>query len=398
MSGYNVIIGQSGGATAVINASLVGAVETALQDVRIDGIYGMRYGIEGLLQEQIVDLRQEQQSIWSQLLYTPSAALGSCRYKLKEGDAERAIAILRRYDIHHFLYIGGNDSADTAHQLALAAQHAHYELYAISVPKTIDNDLPFTDHCPGYGSAARFIAQATIDSTMNTLSMPWHYPVKVIETMGRDAGWLAASSALGKRNDADPPHVILFPEQRFNEESFLTQVEDFYRHFGYVIVVAAETIKDEKGQALGSAEQTGTDAFHHPLLSGTGQVLVNMITSHLKLRARFEKPGDLQRMSSQHVSTVDREEARLVGQAGIRALLNSETDKMVSLVRHNEPEYHCTTRLAELAQIANQQRLLPDQYLNESKTMVTQAYRDYALPLVGEPLHLFPSLQMQGVR
>jgi 6-phosphofructokinase len=398
MSGYNVIIGQSGGATAVINASLVGAVETALQDERIEGIYGMRYGIEGLLQEQIVDLRQEQQSIWSQLLHTPSAALGSCRYKLKEGDAERAVEILRRYDVRYVAYIGGNDSADTAHQLAQAAQHADYELHTISVPKTIDNDLPFTDHCPGYGSAARFIAQSTIDSTMNTLSIPWHYPVKIIEAMGRDAGWLAASSAIGKRNEAEPPHLILFPEQRFNEENFLSQVQEIYRRFGYAIIVAAETIKDEKGQALGSAEQTGTDAFHHPLLSGTGQTLVNMVTNHLKLRARFEKPGDLQRMSSQHISSVDRDEARLVGQAGIRALLDGETDKMVTLVRRNEAEYHCTTGLVELSQVANQQRLLPDEYLNESKTMVTQAYRDYALPLVGEPLQHFSALQMQGVR
>ena len=398
MSGYNVIIGQSGGATAVINASLVGAVETALQDVRIGGIYGMRYGIEGLLQEQIVDLRQEQPSIWSQLLHTPSAALGSCRYKLKEGDAERALAVLRRYNIHHMLYIGGNDSADTAHQLALAAERAHYELYAISVPKTIDNDLPFTDHCPGYGSAARFIAQSTIDSTMNTLSMPWHYPVKIIEVMGRDAGWLAASSALGKRSDEEPPHLILFPEQRFNENRFLTQVQEIHHRYGYVIVVAAETIKNEKGQALGSAEQTGMDAFQHPLLSGTGQALVTMVTSQLKLRARFEKPGDLQRMSSQHISIVDRDEARLVGQAGIRALLDGKTDKMVTLVRYNEPRYHCTTGLVELADVANQQRLLPDEYLNESKTMVTREYRDFALPLIGEPLQHYPTLQMQGVR
>ena len=398
MSGYNIIIGQSGGATAVINASLVGAVETALQEVRIDGIYGMRYGIEGLLQEQVVDLRQEQPSIWSQLLHTPSAALGSCRYKLKEGDLQRALAVLRRYNIHHMLYIGGNDSADTAHQLALAAERARYELHAISVPKTIDNDLPFTDHCPGYGSAARFIAQSTIDSTMNTLSMPWHYPIKIIEVMGRDAGWLAASSALGKRSEEEPPHLILFPEQRFNEDRFLAQVQEIHRRFGYAIIVAAETIKYEKGQALGSAEQTGSDAFHHPLLSGTGQTLVDMVKNRLNLRARFEKPGDLQRMSSQHVSTVDRDEARLVGQAGIRALLNGETDKMVTLVRHDEPHYHCTTGLVELSQIANQQRLLPDEYLNESKTMVTMAYRDYALPLVGEPLQHYPTLQMQGVR
>src|SRR6266849_6751878 len=225
----NLIIGQSGGATAVINASLVGAVEAALADARIDGIYGMLHGIEGLLKDELIDLRRQPGDVWSRLLHTPSAALGSCRYKLQEGDTERAIELLRRYDIHYLLYIGGNDSADTAHRLALPAQNMGYELQANSIPKTIDNDLPFTDHCPGYGSAARFIALATMDSTMNTISMPSHYPVKVIETMGRNAGWLAAASALGKRSEADPPHIILIPEHPFNVQHFLAQVEDIYR-------------------------------------------------------------------------------------------------------------------------------------------------------------------------
>ncbi|MBA2285299.1 MAG: 6-phosphofructokinase, partial [Ktedonobacteraceae bacterium] len=193
----NLIIGQSGGATAVINASLVGAFEAARVDARIENIYGMLHGIEGFLKEDLVDLRRQPGDLWRRLLHTPSAALGSCRYKLQDDDLECVLALLRTYNIRYLLYIGGNDSADTTHRIALAAQQAGYDLQAISVPKTIDNDLPFTDHCPGYGSAARFIALATMDSSMNTVSIPGHYPVKVIETMGRDAGWLAASSALG---------------------------------------------------------------------------------------------------------------------------------------------------------------------------------------------------------
>jgi 6-phosphofructokinase len=382
----NLIIGQSGGATAVINASLVGAVEAALANERIDGIYGMQHGIEGLLKEDLIDLRQQPSGIWSRLLQTPSAALGTCRYKLKDEDPERVIAILHRYNIRYLLYIGGNDSADTTHRLAQAARRTGYDLHAISIPKTIDNDLPFTDHCPGYGSGARFISLATMDSAMNTLSIPWHYPVKVIETMGRDAGWLAASSALGKRDESDPPHIILVPEQRFNVDSFLIQVEKVYRRLGYVIVVAAETIRNEQGQALGASDQLGTDAFHHPLLSGAAQYLVELVKQRLKLRARFDKPGDLQRMASFCVSHIDREEASLVGKMGIHALLGGESDKMITLVRHNEPAYHCTTGLVELAQVANVQRLLPDEYLNESKTMVSQAFYDYALPLIGDPL------------
>src|SRR5713226_6316700 len=273
----NLIIGQSGGATAVINASLVGAVEAALADARIAGIYGMLHGIEGLLKDELVDLRRQPGDVWSRLLHTPSAALGSCRYKLQEGDTERAIELLRRYDIHYLLYIRGNDSADTAHHLALTAQDMGYELQAISIPKTIDNDLPFTDHCPGYGSAARFLALATMDSTMNTISIPSHYPVKVIETMGRDAGWLAASSALGKRSYVDPPHIILMPEQRFNAERFLAQVQTIYEHLGYVIIVASEAILDEQGQMLGATWQAGQDAFGHPLLSGAAQYLVELV-------------------------------------------------------------------------------------------------------------------------
>jgi len=394
----NLIIGQSGGATAVINASLVGAVDTALRDGRVSGVYGMQYGIQGLLKEDIVDLRQQPSTLWQQLLYAPSAALGSCRYKLADEDPAHAVGILRRYNVRYVLYIGGNDSADTAHRIAQAAQQSGYELQTISVPKTIDNDLPFTDHCPGYGSAARFIAQATIDSTMNTISIPWHYPVKVIEIMGRDAGWLTASSALGKRDENDPPHIILTPEHPFSSEQFLAQVEATHSRIGYIVVAVAETIRDEKGQALGSVGQVGTDAFQHPLLSGAGQALVNLVNSQLKLRARFDKPGDLQRMSSMHVSTTDRDEAYLVGQAGVKALLAGESDKMVTLVRHDEPQYHCVTGLVELAEVANEQKLLPFDYMNDTKTMVTQAFHDYALPLIGGALTTYPTIEKVKVQ
>jgi len=394
----NLIIGQSGGATAVINASLVGAVDTALRDGRIRGIYGMQYGIQGLLKEDIIDLRQQPSTLWQQLLYAPSAALGSCRYKLQDEDPLHAVEILRRYNVRYVLYIGGNDSADTAHRIAQAAQQNSYELQTISVPKTIDNDLPFTDHCSGYGSAARFIAQATIDSTMNTISIPWHYPVKIIETMGRDAGWLTASSALGKRDENDPPHIILTPEHPFSSEQFLTQVEATHSRIGYVVVAVAETIRDEKGQALGSVGQVGTDAFQHPLLSGAGQALVDLVKSQLKLRARFDKPGDLQRMSSAHISSTDRDEAYLVGQAGVKALLAGESDKMVTLVRHDEPQYHCITGLVGLSEVANEQKLLPDDYMNDTKTMVTQAFYNYALPLIGEPLNTYPTIEKVKVQ
>lgn len=394
----NLIIGQSGGATAVINASLVGAIEAALQEGQIDNMYGMLHGIEGFLKEDIIDLRQQPSDILTGVLHTPSAALGSCRYKLQEHDPERVIDLLRKYNIHYLIYIGGNDSADTTHRLAEAARYVGYELQVISVPKTIDNDLPFTDHCPGYGSAARFIAMATMDSTLNTIAIPEHYPVKVIETMGRNAGWLAAASALGKRDDIDPPHIILMPEQAFNAQRYLEQVEAVYRRIGYAIVVVSEALRDEDGEPLGAAGQAGNDAFQHPLLSGAAQYLVELVKQHLNLRARFDKPGDLQRMASHSISRTDQQEAYLVGKMAVQALLAGESDKMVTLVRHTEPTYHCTTDLVALAKIANVQQLMPAEFLDENKTMVTQAFYDYALPLIGEPLPQHTKLKMTRIR
>jgi 6-phosphofructokinase len=394
----NLIIGQSGGATAVINASLVGAFEEAQKSEHFDGIYGMHYGIEGFLREDLIDLGKQPANLWPRFINTPSAALGTCRYKLRESDQDRVLELLSRYNIRSMLYIGGNDSADTAHRVAQAAHHARYGLQAISIPKTIDNDLPFTDHCPGYGSAARFLALATMDSAMNTMSIPTHYPVKVIETMGRDAGWLAASTALGKRGADDPPHIIYMPEHPFNEERYLEQVETIYRRLGFVVVVVPEAMRDDKGKPLGSATQTGNDAFQHPLLSGAGQHLVNLVTQHLKLRARFDRPGDLQRMASQCISRTDQQEAYLVGQLGTRALLSGEHDKMVTLVRQHEPAYSCTTGLVDLAKIANEQRLMPHEYIDESKTMVTQAFYDYALPLIGDPLPHHAKIEMARIQ
>ena len=386
MTSGNLLIGQSGGATAFINASLVGAVEAALASQHIDGIYGMHHGIEGFLKEDLLDLRQQPADLWQRILHTPSAALGSCRYKLKENDLERCVELLKRYNIRSVLYIGGNDSADTTHRLVHAARQARYDVNIISIPKTIDNDLPLTDHCPGYGSAARFIAQATQDSALNTQSIPWHYPVKVIETMGRDAGWLVAASALGKVQESDPPHLILMPEYTFYADRFLAQVQDIYTRVGYVIVVAAETIRDETGQALGARGQAGVDAFSHPLLNGAAQYLVDLVQKELKLRARFDKPGDLQRMASTSISQTDLNEAYLVGKMGVHALQDGVSDKMVALVRHNEPMYHCTTNLVELADVANVQRLMPPEFVSSNKTMVTSAFYDYALPLLGQPL------------
>ncbi|HLJ81259.1 MAG TPA: diphosphate--fructose-6-phosphate 1-phosphotransferase, partial [Ktedonobacterales bacterium] len=382
----HLLIGQSGGATAVINASLAGAALAAMEAEAVDGVYGARYGIRGVLDDDLIDLRRLPMDTWDILRGTPSAALGSCRYKLRDDDAERAVAMLRARGIRSFLYIGGNDSADTALRLAEAARATDYDLRVICVPKTIDNDLPETDHCPGYGSAARFLALAARDSALCTLAMPDHYPIKIIEVMGRDVGWLAASSALCQEREEDPPHLIYFPERPLSEERFLADVSATHAAYGCAVVVVAETVRDEQGRALGATGSQGVDAFGHLLLGGAAQYLTSLVRERLGLRARFDKPGDLQRMSSACVSTADRAEAELVGRAAVEEALRGESGKMVTLVRRPGPEYVCDTGLADLAKIANAHRPFPSAFLSTSGTGVTQAYRDYALPLLGEPL------------
>ena len=383
----HVLIGQSGGATAVINASLVGAVHEALAaGDAVDGIYGARHGIQGLLDGDLLDLRREPAATWDGLLTTPSAALGSCRYRLEPGDPDRALDRLRRLGVRYFLYIGGNDSADTAHRIAEAAREADYDLRVVCVPKTIDNDLPGTDHCPGYGSAGRFIALATMDSALCTEAIPTHYPVKIIEVMGRDAGWLAAASALGKEREEDAPHLIYVPERPFDHARFLQDVRRAHERYGYVVAVVTETVRDEHGQPLGAVGAQGVDAFGHQLLGGAAQALVGMVREELGLRARFDRPGDLQRMASSCVSATDRDEAYRAGRAALRAALDGVTDKMVTLVRAPGPKYSCDTGLVDLDVVANEQRLLPDEYLDANGTGVTAAFREYALPLLGDPL------------
>lgn len=389
----NLLVGQSGGATAVINASLAGVIDAAL--AAVDGVgevYGARYGIRGVLERDLVDLRRLPARTVEALRYTPSAALGSCRFRLGEEDAARALNVLRGLNIRYFLYIGGNDSAETALKLSEAARVADYDLRVVCVPKTIDNDLPDTDHCPGYGSAARFLALATMDSALCTASMPEHYPVKIIEVMGRDAGWLVAASALGKRHDDDPPHLLYPPERPLDPARFLEDVRRVHAAVGYCVVVVAETVRDMNGRALGAAGSQGFDAFGHALLGGAAQTLVQMVNGELGLRARFDKPGDLQRMSSLAVSLTDRAEAEQVGAAAVRAALAGTTGKMVTLVRRPGPEYACDTGLTDLARVANVHRAMPVEYLSADGLGITDAFRVYALPLLGEPLPRYASL------
>jgi 6-phosphofructokinase 1 len=384
----NLLIGQAGGATAVINGSLVGAIREAKEHRSFAAIWGIRWGAEGLLRGDFLDLGSLPPDTLTALEGTPGAALGSSRRKLSDEEVDGLLDLFRRRDVRTFLFIGGNDSADTVHRVAQCASDRNQELQAIAVPKTIDNDLPVTDHSPGYGSIARYIAIATMDSAKDTESMPTMYPVKVIEVMGRDAGWVVAASTLGKRELQDAPHLLCIPERRVSPEDLLRDVARVYQEFGRVVAVVAETLRDDQGRPFGEPESSDDrDSFGHPLIRGTAAALCRLIQTELGLRARYDKPGSLQRMSMLCASSVDLREAAEVGRAAVRLALDGQTDWMVTLVRDGDEPYNCHTDSAQLTDVANRQRLVPDHFITTDGNGTTEAFHRYAFPLLGaEPL------------
>jgi 6-phosphofructokinase 1 len=396
----NLIIGQSGGATAVINSSLAGAVAEAMRHEEVGEIYGMLDGVQGLLQEQIIDLRAQvgTPDKLEQLKRTPSAALGMCRYKLSEAERERILAVLKKYNIRYFLYAGGNDSADTCHRLDLMSQEAGYELHAIGIPKTIDNDLPEMDHCPGYGSIARYLAMATQDSGIDTQAARLVHPIKLIEVMGRNAGWVAASSVLGKRHEEDAPHLIYTPERRLSPERFLQDVQEVYKKYGYCVAVIGETVRDRDGKTLGTqAEPYLVDSFGHKYYHGPANYLMGLVIKELGLTARYDKPGTLQRMSMLSASEVDLNEAWEAGAVAARRAIGGETGLMVTLLRGQDAKggYVCNFGVTALENIANTEHKMPTSYINSAGNFVTPDFLEYAMPLIGGPLPHYLKLDRQ---
>ncbi|MBV9278661.1 MAG: diphosphate--fructose-6-phosphate 1-phosphotransferase, partial [Chloroflexi bacterium] len=379
-----LLVGQAGGATAVINSSLAGIVEEAQRQRGFDAIWGVRRGAEGALQGDFVDLGSLSASSLAALARTPGAALASSRHKLSDEEVDVLLDLFRRHDVRAFLYIGGNDSADSAHRVARRARERAQGLCAIAVPKTIDNDLPVTDHSPGYGSIARYIAVATMDSARDTESMPTMYPVKVIEVMGRDAGWVVAASTLGKRQPQDAPHLLYLPERPVSRGEMLRDVERVHGAYGRVVAVVAETLRDERGRPFADPEgRSERDAFGHPLIRGTAESICRLIQEELGLRARFDRPGSLQRMSMLCTSPIDLQEAAEAGRAAVRLAMSGETNRMVTLVRDGDRPYRWHTGSVSLAEVANRQKLLPPGYLTADGRQTTEGFRAYALPLLG---------------
>ena len=388
----NILVMQSGGSTPVLNRSLFGVVQEAAEHKAFGEIYGAAHGLEGVLSSDLTDLRKPIKAAWDRIARTPGAALGSSRPKPRTEDTSVILDVLSRHRIRYWVIIGGNDSAETGHKIHRHAQRAGYELAVINVPKTIDNDLVMTDHSPGYGSAARFVALATMGAGRDAEAMGQASPVTIIEVMGRDAGWLAASAALARRDERDAPHVISVPEVPVDESRFLAHMEDAHRRFGFAVAVVAENARGPEGVLGGQEEPLFVDDFGHPYFDGPGRYLAGLVSRRLKVRARYEKPGTIQRSMVACVSSTDAREAEMAGRAAVRYALEGHTGEMVTLLREPGERYACTTGLAPLEQVAGQVKRMPNEYLDPSSDFVTAAFINYARPLIGGPLPRFGRL------
>nr|MDO8099048.1 6-phosphofructokinase [Candidatus Njordarchaeota archaeon] len=390
----NLIVGQSGGPTAVINSSLEGVIEEARRHPEIKGIYGMLNGVEGVLSENMIDLRKQPASTIKGLSSTPSAALGSCRHKLSPDDYTKILNVLRAHNIHYFFYIGGNDSMDTSHKISQMAGKENYDLWVIGIPKTIDNDLEVTDHSPGYGSVARWVAVSTMEAGLDTAAIGIVDKVKVIEVMGRDTGWITAATTLGKRSEDDPPHLIYVPEVPLNHDKFIEDVKKVYDRLGFCVVTVCEGLKDESGSPLVESKRAiDTDAFGHKQLGGVADYLCQYVASKLNIKARFDKPGTIQRVSMVLASKVDLKEAYTVGRVAVKQATMGETDRMVTLVRAPGKAYRCTTGLVALEKVASATKAMPRNFINKEGNGMTEEYRRYAMPLIGDPLPEYVKLK-----
>jgi 6-phosphofructokinase 1 len=380
------IVAQSGGPTSVINASLLGVIQAAMKFPAINRVLGALNGIQGLLQERLIDLGQEDPHQLEHLRYTPSSALGSCRYKLaspeeNEQDYQRLLAVFRKYQVRYFFYIGGNDSMDTCLKVSRFMERADYPCRVIGVPKTIDNDLVGTDHCPGYGSAAKMIATTCAELRQDT--QVYQTPtVNILEIMGRHAGWLAASAALASVIGQGPDLVYL-PERNFSMEQFLEDVAEVVRRRGNCVVAVSEGIHYADGTYLTQVKTAAGDGFGHVQLGGLGVFLAQQVKDQLGFKSRGLELSLLQRCSAHIASETDIREAYESGYAAVGFAVDGETGIMVSLKRlDHAPSYRCETAAVDLALVANLEKAVPLCWINERGNGVTQDFIDYALPLI----------------
>ncbi len=373
----------------MINRSLVGIVREAAGRDAFSGILGAVHGFIGVLDERFVDLGRQSPSRLSSVARTPGAALGSARRKLDPAQARQALDVLHRHGVTTVVGIGGNDSAENLLLIETAARDSGRDLSVVAAPKTVDNDLPETDHCPGYGSAARFVALATMSSARDAEALAYDASITVIEVMGRNAGWLAAAAGLARREERDAPHLVCVPELPVDEDRFVEAIEGAVTRWGFAVAVVGENVRGPKGP-LGGGTPDRVDEFGHPYHLSPARHLGRLTEHRLGVRVRVEAPGTMQR--TMIVSRVDADEAEAVGRAAVVAALDGKSGKMVTLVRASGSPYRCSTGLARLASVAGKERRLPKSFMDESASLPTDAFLEYARPLIGGPLPGFARL------
>ncbi len=386
------IIGQSGGPTAVINASAYGVIRTALDSDIITKVYGSANGIKGVLDGKLFDMSLEDTEELELLLYTPSSALGSCRYKIADPDVDdtdyqRILEIFKKYDIRYFFYNGGNDSMDTCNKISKYMQRVGYECRVMGVPKTIDNDLFGTDHCPGYASAAKYIATSCMevfqDARVYDLGM-----VCILEIMGRHAGWLTASASLATEYGAGPD-LIYMPEVDFDMERFIADVKRVYEEKGNCMVAVSEGIHYADGSFVSEATTSATDGFGHAQLGGLAAMLANVCKERLGMKVRGIELSLLQRCAAHLASQTDIDESFMSGKAAVENAIAGLTDKMVGFERtYENGKYVCKTKLFDLSEVANTEKKFPREWINAEGNNIEAPFVEYALPLIQGETHM----------
>jgi 6-phosphofructokinase 1 len=381
----NAVIGQAGGPSAVINASLAGAIRAAQSEEKIENLYGMLFGIEGFLEERLTEVGSLSRQRLERLASTPGAALGSCRYKLSDEELPEILRILKDRNIRYFFYIGGNDTMDTINRIESYCRENGYDLVSIGIPKTVDNDLPATDHTPGYPSAARYVALSVQQGGRLAADMQRVDRFTIYQAIGRDAGWLAAASALASRSPADPPHLIYLPEQPLNREKILSDVERAISAYGWASIVAGEGVTWEDGTPVSASMVRDRFAnVEFGAMAGTSAAIAlhRIIADEFGYRGEFQIPESLHMCADDRVSRQDRLEAEAAGAEAVRLAGEGTTGRMVTIERGEQGGYHPFYGSVPLEAVALKSKLLPPEFITDS--YVTDAFLDYLRPLAGE--------------
>ena len=387
MNKRNVLYAQSGGVTSVINATAAAVIETANKSKRIDRVFAGKNGIVGVLREDLIDTSLEDKSELKKLIHTPGGAFGSCRYKLQDFDInkreyKRLMDVFVAHNIGYFFYNGGGDSQDTTNKISQITADLGFPVTCIGIPKTIDNDLPLTDNCPGFGSVAKYIATSTREAGLDVQSMAeTSTKVFILEVMGRHAGWIAASSGLAAEKKGDAPHIILLPEVSFNEKLFLKKVKTTVKNYGYCVIVVSEGVKHQNGRFLADGDGK-VDSFGHAQLGGVAPQIANIVNKNLGYKYHWSVSDYLQRAARHISSQVDLDQAYAVGEAAVKYALSGENAIMPVIVRKKTKKYSWEIGKVKLSEVANVEKKMPKSYISKDGFGITKSCKNYLSPLI----------------